>query len=180
MIRPLATVAATSAALVLLLAGCVGQTPAPVESPSATPIPGAIACTDAEPEVIDMTGSTWQHPQNSFYEGTEEVIPTEYDLEHLLRSDNAIVVIYDREALPEAAILPLKEWIYLETAAVAIPSTDAPRAPIEVRLAGSPTVKLCDGVDIIQLSTFSASRTPGNVQPHGEEGTDEGTEENAE
>lgn len=171
MIRPLAT--ASAAALLLLLTGCVGAAPAPVESPSATAVPGAITCTDAEPEQIDMTGSTWQHPQNSFYEGTEEVIPTEYDLEHLLKADNAIVIIYDRDALPTAAIDPLREWIYLETAAVAIPSTDTPRAPIEVRVAGAPTVKLCDGVDIIQLSEFSASRTPGNVVPHEEEGTNE-------
>ena len=171
MIRPLAGAAASAAALVLLLTGCVG--PAPEPTPTPTAVAGAVTCTEADPEVIDLTGSTWQHPQNSFYEGTEEVIPTEYDLEHLLKADNAIVVIYDRDALPTAAIDPLREWIFLETAAVAIPSTDTPRAPIEVRVAGAPTVKLCDGVDIIQLSAFSAARTPGNVTPHEEEGVTE-------
>jgi len=119
-----------------------------------------------------MSGATWVHPRNSFYDGSEEDIPGEYDLEHLLRSDNAIVVIYDRENLPEAAIIPLKDWVTYETAAVALPSTDEPRAPIEVRLPGS-LVTLCEGVDIVQLSALSQSRTVGQVTEHGDTGEGE-------
>ena len=155
-------------AVLALLTGCVGA-PGTVSEPTpSAAIPTSdISCESAEPEVIDMSGATWQHPQNSFYDGSEEVIPSEYDLEHLLRSDNAIVVIYDRENLPDAAITPLQEWITYETAAVALPSTDEPRAPIEVRLPGS-RVTLCDGVDIIQLDALSESRTFGEVEEHGE------------
>lgn len=154
---------------VLALAGCVGAPePTPDPSPSASMPTSGVSCESAEPEEIDMTGATWTHPRNSFYDGSEEDIPGEYDLEHLLRSDNAIVVIYDRENLPAAAIAPLQEWITYETAAVAIPSTDEPRAPIEVRLPGS-LVTLCDGVDIIQLGELSQSRTFGEVEEHGEE-----------
>lgn len=157
-----------SVALALLLAGC---TPVPTEV-EVTPEPttaGAITCTDAAAEEVDLSGATWQHPRNSFYEGTEEDIPTEADLEHLLRADNALVVIYDQENLPAAAIEPLRDWIYMETAAVAIPSTDDPRAAIEVRYGG--TVKLCDGVDTIQLAEFSATRPFGSVEEHDESGS---------
>ena len=161
-------IALPTLALLALLTGCVAAPEVVAESsPAASNPTSDVSCERAEPEVIDMTGATWQHPQNSFYDGSEEVIPGEYDLEHLLRSDNAIVVIYDRENLPEAAIAPLKDWITYETAAVALPSTDEPRAPIEVRLPGS-LVTLCDGVDIIQLDALSQSRTFGEVEEHGE------------
>ena len=153
-----------------LLTGCVAA-PESVEepAPSASAPTSDVSCESVEPDVVDTGGATWQHPRNSFYDGSEEDIPTEADLEHLLRSDNAIVVIYDRQNLPDAAISPLQDWITYETAAVAIPSTDEPRAPIEVRLPGS-RVSLCDGVDIIQLDALSESRTFGEVEEHGDEG----------
>lgn len=156
-------------AVLALLAGCVAAPEAVDEpAPSASVPTSDVSCESVEPDVIDTSAATWQHPRNSFYDGSEEDIPTEADLEHLLKSDNAIVVIYDRENLPDAAISPLQEWITYETAAVAIPSTDDPRAPIEVRLPGS-RVSLCDGVDIIQLDALSESRTFGEVEEHGEE-----------
>jgi len=159
-------------AVLALLAGCTASPDAAAPpTPTLSKPPSAITCESAEPEVIDMEGATWVHPRNSFYEGTEEDIPGEYDLQHLLLGDNAIVVIYDRAALPQAAIDPLRDWITYETAAVAIPSTDEPRAPIEVRIAD--TVTLCDGVDTLQLTELSQSRTFGDVEQHGDEGTSE-------
>ncbi|MBE3010364.1 hypothetical protein IL992_14340 [Microbispora sp. NEAU-D428] len=105
----------------------------------------------------------WTHPAQSFYGPSDKDRPTRASLEHLLVSDNAVVIEYSPR-LPEASIQALREWTYLQTATVAVPGGREPA----VRAVTAAAELTCDGVDTIRLSALAGTRTFGRVTEHGD------------
>lgn len=161
-----------------VLAGC-GSDPDPATSTGSSAPPSAdvadeptsaaagpasaITCTTDE-RTPPPTGSTWKHPSQSFYDGTEVDLPGRGDLEHLLSADAAAVAHYDAARLPAPALDALRAWAESSEAVVALPADAAASAPVEVELL---TQRLsCDGVDTGQLDAFVATRSTQVADPH--------------
>lgn len=168
--------AALAVVAVLVAAGCSSEgsaapaaEPEPADPTSPVSPPGAtseVACavTDREPA---PAGSTWEHPEQSFYTGAEDALPQAADLEHLLRADAAAVVRYDPSGLPVASIEALRTWAEHGEAVVALPaeaSAGAASAPLVVDVLDEQLS--CDGLDTFQLDAFVAGRDTGDVDAH--------------
>ncbi|MDH6181779.1 hypothetical protein M2152_001961 [Microbacteriaceae bacterium SG_E_30_P1] len=155
---PLALFAALALSGCTSLADVADGTVVPGASTPEAQVDPSVTCTDGEPVVIDMDQALWRHPTNAFFDGTEETLPTPQDLEHILRNDAAIIVIYEKDTFSAAELSPLRTWIDDELAAVAMPSSDEQPAlaPIEVRVGD--TVKLCDGIDVVRFKGWAADR----------------------
>ncbi|WP_182885162.1 hypothetical protein [Microbispora sp. H10885] len=155
-------------------AGCGGATSAApsADASAAGAASGPAAGTAGSPVTCDLRPRTapgevtsWTHPAKSFYEPSDEDIPTRTSLDHLLVKDDALVIEYSAR-LPEASLKALREWTYLQTATVALPGPDTPA----VRAAIASTELVCDGVDTVRLSDLARDRTFGQVAEHGEAG----------
>ncbi|MEU6409784.1 hypothetical protein [Microbispora sp. NPDC046933] len=131
--------------------------PAPAASVSSP-----VGCRTGPRAPAGEAGS-WTHPAQSFYGPSDKDRPTRASLEHLLVSDNAVVIEYSPR-LPEASIRALRDWTYLQTATVAVPGGSEPA----VRAATASTELTCDGVDTIQLSALAGTRSFGRVAEHGD------------
>ncbi|MEU8195078.1 hypothetical protein AB0C10_15000 [Microbispora amethystogenes] len=151
-------------------AGCGGATSAAPSAASSAAVPAAgtaespVTC-DLRPRTAPGETTSWTHPAKSFYEPSDEDIPTRTSLDHLLVKDDALVIEYSAR-LPEASLKALREWTYLQTATVALPGPDTPA----VRAVIASTELVCDGVDTVRLSDLARDRAFGQVADHGEAG----------
>jgi hypothetical protein len=95
--------------------------------------------------------SSWFHPLQNFY-APDAPAPTQADLDHLMRNDDAVVVTYRRDA-SAAARDALKAWAAEGIGVVVAPSRARDAPPLEAFTA---TRRLkCDGVDLDRLTTFT-------------------------
>lgn len=124
---------------------------------------GQTSCTTSEREPAEPT-SSWSHPSQSFYNGTESDLPAAADLEHLLRADGAAVLRYRADALPPASMDALRTWAEQGVAVIALPAVDDTAQPVTVDVLDH-TIS-CDGLDTVQLDAFVADRDFGDVDPH--------------
>ncbi|WP_327045261.1 hypothetical protein OG320_26625 [Microbispora sp. NBC_01189] len=151
-------------------AGCGGATSAapsaadPANGPAAGTAESPVTC-DLRPRTAPGETTSWTHPAKSFYDPSDEDIPTRASLDHLLVKDDALVIEYSTR-LPEASLKALREWTYLQTATVVLPGPDTPA----VRAVIASTELVCDGVDTVRLSDLVRDRTFGQVADHGEAG----------
>ena len=152
--------------LALLLAGCGDEEGAsvkatPTSTPSAAPTPASISCDEVA--YTPKAGETYAHPSENFYAPEDTGAPSAGDLEHLLSTDNAIVVTYPANA-PTDAKERLKQWSGSQTASVVVPTTSTDAPPVQAKIA---TAQLtCDGVDEAQLQAFADKRGNAPAQPH--------------
>ncbi|OPG08794.1 hypothetical protein [Microbispora sp. GKU 823] len=150
----------------------VSSLSAPASISASGPAPGSAGTVSSPvdcrtgPRAPAGEAGPWTHPAQSFYGPSDKDRPTRASLEHLLVSDNAVVIEYSPR-LPEASIQALREWTYLQTATVAVPGGREPA----LRAATASTELTCDGVDTIRLSALAGTRTFGRVTEHGD--TDE-------
>ncbi|WP_169945096.1 hypothetical protein [Microbispora sp. H11081] len=168
--RQTLTRVALAVASLAFCAGCGGDTSAASAAPSsdaaASPAaPGSPVTCDLRPRTPPGEAASWTHPAQSFYSPSDPDIPTGASLDHLLVKDDAVVVEYSTR-LPAASVDALREWTYLQTAAVAVPGKDAPA----LRAMIASTELVCDGVDTMQLSELARSRTLGQSAGHGDAG----------
>lgn len=174
---------ATLAGSLMLLGACSGQseddpgtrpaaTPSASSAPSAadelattddTAATGGTSCTTSEREPAEPT-SSWSHPSQSYYSGSESDLPAAADLEHLLRADGAAVLRYRADALPPASMDALRTWAEQGVAVIALPAVDDTAQPVTVDVLDH-TIS-CDGLDTVQLDAFVADRDFGDVDPH--------------
>ena len=123
-----------------------------------------ITCTVGERD-SPAAGPSYAHPSESFYALDAETVPSAADLEHLVRSDNAVIVEYSSD-LPTASISALQTWAVGIVATVVLPGEDEPAV-----LAYTQDSELeCDGVDTGRLSEFAATRPDRAVEEHSDEG----------
>ena len=106
----------------------------------------------------------WFHPLQNFY-APDAPAPSQADLDHLINSDDAVVVTYRRDA-SAAALDALKAWAAAGIGVVVAPSRASGAPPLEAFTA---TRRLtCDGVDLDQLTTFTDRHftRPLGYEPH--------------
>jgi hypothetical protein len=93
----------------------------------------------------------WFHPLQNFY-APDAPAPSQADLDHLMRNDDAVVVTYRRDA-SAAALDALEAWAADGIGVVVAPSRARDAPPLE---AFTNTRRLtCDGVDLDRLTTFT-------------------------
>jgi hypothetical protein len=93
----------------------------------------------------------WFHPLQNFYP-PDAPAPSRADLDHLVNHDDAVVVLYRRDASTDA-LSALKAWAAAGIGVVVAPSRASDARPLEAFTA---TRRLaCDGVDLDQLTTFT-------------------------
>jgi len=124
-----------------------------------------ITCTTSHRD-LPSAPESYLHPTQSFYATTDELIPTAGDLDHLILSDNAIVVTYGA-GLPGAAYEALEVWSSTAVAAVALPADPDVAG---VRAYTADTLLECDGVDTIRLKTLADSRSDDTGVEHEDHG----------
>jgi len=123
-----------------------------------------ITCTVSDRDA-PAAGPSYAHPSESFYALDAATMPSEADLEHLVRSDNAVIVEYSSD-LPTASISALQTWAVGIVATVVLPGEDEPA----VLAYTQDSVLECDGVDTGRLSEFAATRPDRAVEEHSDEG----------
>jgi hypothetical protein len=159
-------VAALLSGLATALTGCA--TPPDSVRPKATPTfapAGKVTCDETAFE--PRTPGAWTHPQQNFY-APGEPAPTESDLNHLMRMDNAAVVRYRPDASSDARE-ELRAWAPTQTALVVVPSRR--RGAPQVEAFSSNRHLICDGVDADQLTVFASRRGNTQIVPHDDSGT---------
>lgn len=162
----------TSAAAVAVLAlTACAQASAPQGEESSAEAPttqtdsiSGITCSVVERDE-PTAGTSYAHPSESFYAPDAQPLPTAVDLEHLVRSDNAVIVEYSGE-LPAASITALQSWALEIVATVVLP---APGGPAVFAYTQDSALE-CDGVDTRRLSEFAATRPDKAVEEHSDEG----------
>ena len=133
---------------------------------SAGPVTIAGITCETSPRQLPAAPNGYTHPTQSFYAATDEDIPTAGDLDHLILSDNAIVVSYG-SALPGASIEALEIWSSTTVATVVVP---AGADVAGVRAITTDTQLECDGVDTIRLKALADSRTDDAGVEHEDHG----------
>ncbi len=106
----------------------------------------------------------WFHPLQNFYT-PDAPAPTQADLDHLINNDDAVVVIYRRDATA-AALNALKAWAAAGIGVVVAPSRASNARPLEAFTA---TRRLtCDGIDLDRLTSFTDRHftKPLGYKPH--------------
>jgi hypothetical protein len=122
------------------------------------------ACSERRHSVEDP--DRWFHPTENFYPPDAEA-PSQADLDHLLVNDDAVVVLYRRDA-SAAAREALQDWAQEGIGVVVAPSRPAGAPPLEAFTA---TRRLtCDGIDLDRLTQFTDRHftQPLGYRPHGE------------
>jgi hypothetical protein len=106
----------------------------------------------------------WFHPLQSFY-APDAPAPSQADLDHLVNEDDAVVVIYRRDA-SDAALDALEAWAAAGIGVVVAPSRARDAPPLEAFTATRRLV--CDGVDLDQLTRFTDRHftKPLGYRPH--------------
>ncbi|MGH2944774.1 MAG: DUF3105 domain-containing protein [Solirubrobacteraceae bacterium] len=115
------------------------------------------------PHSVDSP-TRWFHPRESFYP-PDAPAPTKADLDHLVTSDDAVVVKYRPDA-PPAAQEALRAWATAGIGVVVAPSRADDPPPLEAVTASRRLT--CDGVDLDQLTTFTDRHftEPLGYEPH--------------
>jgi hypothetical protein len=150
------------AAAVLVVAGATGcsDDPDPAAAPAgATPAQETAVTCSTSPRSPSGAEEPW-HPNLLLYTGDEPDLPSEGNLEHLMRADAAAVVRYD-PALAAAALDDLETWAQQALAVVVVPGDAS--APLVVDVHRERLT--CDGLDPGRLDDFLATRAP--AEGHG-------------